>query len=98
MATTLIGRVVGRLCHTALDAEATDEDLLADYAQRQHRPALEALVRRHGPMVFAVCQRVLGHHHDAEDSFQATFLVLMRKARSIRRPAALASWLHGVAC
>jgi RNA polymerase sigma factor (sigma-70 family) len=75
----------------------TDRDLLRRFATAQDRQAFEALVRRHGPLVLSVCRRVLRHEQDAEDAFQATFLVLARKAGSIRDGAAIVSWLYGVA-
>ena len=59
--------------------------------------AFAALVERHGPMVLRVCQSVLRQRHDAEDAFQATFLILVRKAASIRKQNSVVSWLHGVA-
>ncbi len=60
-------------------------------------PALQALVERHGPMVLRICRRVLVDPNDADDAFQATFLVLLRRARSVRNRGSIASWLHGVA-
>jgi RNA polymerase sigma factor (sigma-70 family) len=75
----------------------TDGHLLGEYIRRRDEAALAALVRRHGPMVWGVCQRVLRNYHDAEDAFQATFLVLVRKAASIASPEMLANWLYGVA-
>jgi RNA polymerase sigma factor (sigma-70 family) len=78
-------------------AGRTDGQLLASFIEKQDGAAFEALVRRHGPMVFGVCRRVVRHHHDAEDAFQATFLVLARKAPSVRPRERVASWLHGVA-
>ena len=64
------------------------------FVQQHDEAAFVALVDRHGPMVLGVCRRVLRDPHDAEDAFQATFLVLAHKARSIGRPQAVASWLH----
>src|SRR5437660_8426754 len=78
-------------------AGLTDGQLLHDYLSRHEEAALAALVRRHGPMVWGVCRRVLRSYHDAEDAFQATFLVLVRRAASITSPDLLANWLYGVA-
>ena len=79
-------------------AGLTDADLWERYVLRQDEAAFETLVRKHGPMVLGICRRLLRHEQDAEDAFQATFLVLVRKAASLRSPAAIACWLHGVAC
>src|SRR5687768_12897578 len=78
-------------------AGLTDGQLLTDYLSRRDEAALAALVRRHGPMVWGVCRRVLRNYHDAEDAFQATFLVLVRKAASIAARELVANWLYGVA-
>jgi RNA polymerase sigma factor (sigma-70 family) len=80
------------------EAAPPDGDLLTGYVERRDEAAFAALVERHGPAVLGVCQALLRHHQDAEDAFQATFLVLARKADSIRRRECLGSWLHGVAC
>src|SRR5438445_834014 len=77
--------------------ELTDERLLTDYLARQDAGAFAAIVERHGPMVFGVCRRMLYCEQDVEDAFQASFLVLIRKARSLTRPQLLGNWLYGVA-
>jgi RNA polymerase sigma factor (sigma-70 family) len=71
--------------------------LLASFIDQKDEVAFEVLVRRHSKMVMSVCHRVVRNHHDAEDAFQATFLVLARKASSIRPREMVANWLHGVA-
>jgi RNA polymerase sigma factor (sigma-70 family) len=82
---------------TARCQTETDRQLLQRFVAGQEEAAFALLVQKHGPMVWAVCQRVLLHAHDAEDAFQATFLVLVRKAGSIRKPELLGNWLYGVA-
>jgi RNA polymerase sigma factor (sigma-70 family) len=77
--------------------ELPDRELLARFAGRHDEAAFQALLGRHGPMVLDVCRGVLGDSADAENAFQATFLVLVRKTGSIRKTASLGSWLHGVA-
>jgi RNA polymerase sigma factor (sigma-70 family) len=77
-------------------AQRSDRQLLDDYASRNDPSAFAALVRRHGPTVLGVCRRVLRHEQDAEDAFQAVFLVLARGARTIRKGDSLTSWLYGV--
>jgi len=74
-----------------------DEQLLARFVARQDDEAFAQLVRRHGPTVLRVCQAVLRNTQDAEDAFQATFIVLARKAASLAQPELLANWLYRVA-
>jgi RNA polymerase sigma factor (sigma-70 family) len=74
-----------------------DADLLDRFLAARDEVAFAALVERHGPMVLGVCRNVLADRHDAEDAFQATFLVLARHADMIRNRTAVGAWLHGVA-
>jgi RNA polymerase sigma factor (sigma-70 family) len=87
-----------RLAASTETAERTDRELLRDFEMRNDQDAFATLVERHGPLVLRVCRHVLGHVQDAEDAFQATWLVLARRVSSIRKRESLASWLHGVAC
>ncbi len=100
MPTARLNTFVRRFCNEQADRQAggpADAELWARYVHARDEAAFAALVRRHGPMVLAVCRRILHLEQDAEDAFQATFLVLVRKASSLRSPSLLASWLHGVA-
>ncbi len=82
----------------AADAGCPDAELVRRFAEQRDESAFAALVHRHGATVFGVCRRVLRHEQDAEDAFQATFLVLARNAGSLRRAGAVGNWLYGVAC
>src|SRR5262245_5508700 len=78
-------------------ADGSDAQLLTRFVAGCDEAAFAALLHRHGPMVLGVCVRVLGDTADVEDAFQATFLVLLRRSRSLERPNELANWLYGVA-
>jgi RNA polymerase sigma factor (sigma-70 family) len=100
MATSPMSEFIRRLRGAMLlrdGAGLTDGRLLEEYVSRRDETALATLVRRHAAMVWGVCRRVLRDPHDAEDAFQATFLVLVRRAASIASPELLANWLYGVA-
>lgn len=100
MATDQLARVIRTLRDASLHndgAGLTDGQLLENYVRGRREAALAALVHRHGPMVWGVCRRALPSHQDAEDAFQATFLVLVRKAASIASRELVANWLYGVA-
>jgi RNA polymerase sigma factor (sigma-70 family) len=90
-------RYIRRLAGAPVGGPLTDGQLLELFVSRREEAAYTALLRRHGPMVLGVCRRVLGHEQDAEDAFQATFLVLARKAGSIRGADSVASWLCRIA-
>jgi RNA polymerase sigma factor (sigma-70 family) len=100
MPTSSMAPLMRQLRRTAFQSDAaalSDGQLLERFLARREEAAFEALVRRHGPMVLGVCRRILRNGHDAEDAFQATFLVLVRKAGSIAPRELVGNWLYGVA-
>jgi RNA polymerase sigma factor (sigma-70 family) len=92
-----LNRLIETLRTLGGGGELSDGQLLECFVAEREESAFEALVRRHGPMVLGVCQRLLHHAQDAEDAFQATFLVLARKADSVKPRERVANWLYGVA-
>jgi RNA polymerase sigma factor (sigma-70 family) len=100
MATHRLSSVLHSLLHRvapAASGEVSDAELLQRFVRSRDEAAFELLLWRHGPMVLTLCQRLLQNEQDAEDAFQATFLILVRKARTIGKREALASWLYKVA-
>src|SRR5271156_6196853 len=100
MATSQMSEVVQRLRRSVLlhdhdGVGLTDEQLVSEYVDHGDQSALQALVQRHGPTVWGVCRRVLSNYQDAEDAFQATFLVLVRKSASIASRELVANSLYG---
>src|SRR5947209_1903847 len=100
MSSAQVGAVlqhIRKLAAVRKDLELPDHQLLDRFAQHRDEAAFAALLRRHGPMVLGVCRSVLHDLHDAEDAFQAAFLVLAQKAGSIQRREAVSGWLYRVA-
>src|SRR5262245_39768866 len=97
VSSTLLVQHIRRLAAApALDGQP-DRELLRRFTRDHDGQAFAALLRRHGPMVWGACRRVLPRADDAEDVFQATFLLLVRKAAALRDPGSVGSWLYGVA-
>jgi RNA polymerase sigma factor (sigma-70 family) len=90
-------RHIRQLAAIRSDEQASDQQLLERFATLRDEAAFAALLQRHGSMVLGVCRSVLRHQHDAEDAFQAVFLVLAQKADSIHRREAVSGWLYRVA-
>ncbi len=92
-----LSRQIEALFHGGIAGGQSDSHLLERFVLRRDEAAFASLVDRHGAMVLRVCRQVLGDEHDAQDASQATFLVLARRAQSIRTRESVASWLYGVA-
>src|SRR5215468_7458383 len=90
-------RYLRRAAPLPAEGRLTDGQLLERFLAWREEAAFEELVRRHGPMVLGVCRRTLHNEHDVEDAFQATFLVLVRKARLVKSRDLVGHWLYGVA-
>ena len=99
MAESKFGKVLGQICDL-IDSRAasklSDRQLLEMFIARRDAGAFEALLRRYGRLVLSICRRRLSRTEDIEDAFQATFVVLVRKATAIRQSELLGSWLYGV--
>jgi RNA polymerase sigma factor (sigma-70 family) len=92
-----IGDTFRHLGFHAANDPRPDAELVGRFVRSRDEPAFAELLRRHGPTVYGVCRRVLGNTHDADDAFQAVFLVLARKAETVRPPGMVGPWLYGVA-
>jgi RNA polymerase sigma factor (sigma-70 family) len=100
MSTRALAPVLHYLRHfdaAAPERGGDDGQLLERFSQGGDEAAFAAILKRYGPMVFGVCRRIVRDRHDAEDAFQATFLLLVRKGASLRQPHLLGHWLYGVA-
>src|SRR5688572_19421537 len=100
MAVSSMNRVMQRIRQVVVEADSpceSDASLLTCFLSHRDACAVSMLISRHARMVWGVCSRVLGHRQDAEDAFQATFLVLLRKANTIHPRSMVGNWLHGVA-
>src|SRR5690349_16571529 len=95
--TTTVLRHIRGMIAAEQTGQLADGELLERFAARREEAAFAALVRRHGPLVFGVCRRVLHNRHDAEDAFQAAFLALARHAGAVGRRGSVGGWLHRVA-
>jgi len=93
-----LNKAIRQLLHGSALGPSKDRDLLERFVAQRDADAFATLVGRHGPMVLALCRRILGHEQDAEDAFQATFVVLARKASSVPWRESVGNWLYGVAC
>lgn len=92
-----LSRFLGRIVGKSKAGATPDGQLLEDFALRHDETAFRALIQRHGRTVLGVCRQILRNEHNAEDAFQATFLILAQRAGSIRRPESVGDWLYGVA-
>ena len=97
MKSDAVFREFQRLFEPGTVAGLTERQLIERFALHGDAVAFEAIVTRHGPMVYSVCAQMLRDTSDVEDAFQATFLVLIKKAAGLRRPERVGPWLYGVA-
>jgi RNA polymerase sigma factor (sigma-70 family) len=94
---TMVAGSASSSSNSAVPSGPTDQQLLERFTRSRDADAFATLIRRHGPMVLGVCRRIVGDEQEAEDAFQTTFLILVRKIDSLARPELLGNWLYGVA-